>query len=918
MKNGSILILGLLIVSLLLMLGGVFLSLSLINIKTIEIGADSERAYWIALAGINQTIHDLQFSYYNHDQNYREIQFEDSICRVATLPLSQRGIHVIIITSIGSHKDVKASLSSEVRIDTPSDYVLFFDGSKDFTIVQSPSYLIFGPVHLNGNLSMYGYLWSMWDTYIAMIKSPEIAGPSLSLSGYINYRGIVNGNPVDSQMTEKETVRFTVGEGNVITRTNDPFLRFFQTIDDCQWIPGRYYDFGTAEYYDGKIYKISNNYPMNITNGPTPDITGNGIFQDGLHGGYSIPIPKNEDITYTNYANYIDKNWYIENENFSNIATTELTFVNDLLIKKIKIGNGKWDGINPANPNKLTNPDLYKFDMPKPYKTKRVYIMPNNEAVTYTDGGVVGLGWKDLDQPLAWPDATAPYKTKNTAFPGILGSTIPNIAINGNILEIDIGEESGRKLYLTWKIDIWGSSPSYWPTDPTYFNIGWVDRGRRRDFQNYIDFYCNFNYDNSYHKITQYENVDYIRTSSKITIKSFIDTSADGSKVEFYYANPTTIPNIYKCPILTVNGATKTAGVDYTDYGTGYIPKVVFTTTPPSAGATIEFNRQYNMLANINQDYANSVTGTCDYIVYHLLPPKTTDAILIDQNITAVMVNLNKIDKNNCPKSSYYPSGFADYNRNGIQDSNEPDKYGIIYSKVPLVVYGSPKVPLTIICEEDVYLRSINKEYIQDDDSKANPVGIISKKVVFIDHTADNTEGRNVILNKVAVFTSANELYSFGGMGGQASDWPNVEKELWFNKVRIIGSIIYGITDLKGEENCYKSYYNYDVSYQDREKIRDNHKNYIDSWMHIYYVIGTATITYNSNSYKFGTRPVIYANSFRNNPPPHMPIYDKRLLMKGVTVPNAENFINKFQQYANTDIQIPMEVYQDLLTELEK
>ena len=120
----------------------------------------------------------------------------------------------------------------------------------------------------------------------------------------------------------------------------------------------------------------------------------------------------------------------------------------------------------------------------------------------------------------------------------------------------------------------------------------------------------------------------------------------------------------------------------------------------------------------------------------------TNLSVWLHDTVQVIKYDLSKINEDNCPR----PQIIGDLN-----DPIEKQKYGVVYCQVPVALYGVPKVPVTIFCEDDVYVGAINQTHLDGDSfwdtsklhtysTKAEstdyqPVAIISKGLVFSDYS---------------------------------------------------------------------------------------------------------------------------------------------------------------------------------------
>lgn len=985
-KKGSILILGLLVMAILLLIGGVFLSLTLINLSHINIDTETIQAFWIAYAGLERTIHDLKDDFGTHQQELIEFVFGEGKAKIGTVPLQQQGVREILIVSTGYKRKNSSSIAGRVKIDSTTDYVLFSEGDiiidssggvadasgKTYNLGNGwnysyQSYYFAGPMYINGNLKVRIIIRTTAQTKIIFAKSKDISGPALSLSGILFYYppGVNTGN-MGSVVNDLNGI--AAGEADIRSNAD----RFLLTYDDFIW-NGRRIDFGWDD---------ADHYPTYTADpGSTIDMTGSRVFQDKYHSGYKIKIPYMEDITYEKYGNFVDNSWYIKDTNFSNFACKQISFTNDALLKKEIIATGKWDGVS------VPSSDDYTFDYsPSNRAIRNVYVVKSNTTDKYMLYGGYSeqpyyntiTQWLFLPLSEYDPDGTNINTEMMRKYPswtaenGVLTlkdtrheyinwlvhissynyhygrrrielSASHGIPIDRKIKEVIFGANDGTPSYGEGDNLVLGTAPVVGVDAMVLTQEGASIPRRAIIFPKMHNatgnpatqytwgskFFRLYNDTSSY---LAYPKNTYMEGESGsggiISPPPLENTVGDDYDRDYPPSSPSsdsftgTYPfpsvssevgyyDVYVKDFGTNTWNKKTKDIDYTVPADGaYVSGG--TTNPnshyiqfvagkePVVNSTIAINRRHNLPGDNNPnspDHPDPGKYPEGFVFAKIYPPEKDCKILIDSLVEAVKINLDAIDKNNCPKDWRFPSGFQDYNKNGIQEQVEPGKYGIIYSKVPLVISGSPKVPVTIICEDDVYVQSINKKYAIDDLS-AQPVGIISKKVIWIDHSAMNnnnadTEDKEVMLNKVALFTNATRLFHYGGT---APSYGNpIDGFKYMNKTRLIGSLCIVQLNSKGEKTTST-----DIDGNREAKYEGG------VWSA---VVGT------------DTKHQSYANSFRYDPPRHMPIDFKILTgRKGAAPSNAESFYTLLMPYANENKNklVPVEVYQQLLNELEK
>ena len=76
MDKGSILILSLVVMSVLLVLAGTFLSLTVTQFKLVSVEGDVVKARWIAKAGANQILYDIRKYYFDDPDKFKQLQYD--------------------------------------------------------------------------------------------------------------------------------------------------------------------------------------------------------------------------------------------------------------------------------------------------------------------------------------------------------------------------------------------------------------------------------------------------------------------------------------------------------------------------------------------------------------------------------------------------------------------------------------------------------------------------------------------------------------------------------------------------------------------------------------------------------------------------------------------------------------------------
>lgn len=964
--KGSILILGLLLMSMLLLIGGVFLSLTLTYVKQFDIGAQELIAEYIARAGLHRILHDLRENYSDHDQQLIEVKFGQGKYKVGTVSLIGRGIHEILIVSKGEISGFSETQSHQmaiggvVSVNIPTDYALFSDGDENIeSLYGQPSFFCFGPIHVNGQLTirliMNEYMDSGKPKYIIILKPKEIRGPTITLKDRIIYKSII-GTQTQPQNFMWQYVKVIAGEGNIKGNTNNQIELDYTGIEWSKppLIFGEAVGSTTVAYNSIKV-QYEDKYPINLTNGEMSDITGDGILADGEHGGESIKILSWEDITYSYFQNWLDPNWYIQSSNFSNIVSTKIGICNDVIAKKDVLGYGRWDG----NPGILNNSELYTFKYtPEDRIIKHVYyIKPASNTPKYSDGTPVISPQRDLD-----PRSTDKRSIIDDLLTGTPDDTFT--ASNG-VLTIQNADQ-WKKHILDWWVPT--NMGYYWSSD-LFPNTGWLVEGENRFYlQNGGNIWftrgpmaqdrelkaIRLALDNSYGILTYTENqsiddftvlkwsdfgkeLDSNGTSHRIKVTLFPKTyylSGDGTSKRFplprkyYWVDRVEFWNGSSWTTEFWNGTgweNRTEAPRYSG-GNGYLFGVgdIKTVDSNEANNTANFGsygfyRYWKQLDNtfyIEFGYLppagiNNIRirlgkwwfPTEPMLEIQQYPPKTDTMLLIDPYIQAVKIDLSKINLYTSPKNPRYPLGFLDYNNNGIKDEDEPYRPGIIYSKVPLVIEGTPLVPVVIVCEDDVYLKTINGNK-PDDSSEAFPVAVITKKVAWVYHGDENTKSaREIILNKVIIFTQGEQLYEIGGKGLY---WGGLHPDIIANKTKLIGSLVKMKKDKKGLESSFISSAQYSES---ANQVFINKKEMLNPYIYIF----------DDREYRLYEIPIQikYPISFRTNVPPYMPVEIKIRSIKQIRISNVDEYFTKLLGHIKNKQETTSEIYQSLINEIQ-
>ena len=182
-RKGSILILSMFLLTVVTLLGGIFLTMTVGNIKLLQKDSERQKAFWIAKAGIAELIYNLRQYYNLYEQYSGEKEFGGGKYRVGSATLIGRGYHNTLAVSVGQYPlestDVtnisKYALIAEVSMNTSTDYLHFSDIGVTRPYYRTP---FAGPVHVNGDC-IIGRSWG--NEFF--VKSKDEYGPALEVSG---------------------------------------------------------------------------------------------------------------------------------------------------------------------------------------------------------------------------------------------------------------------------------------------------------------------------------------------------------------------------------------------------------------------------------------------------------------------------------------------------------------------------------------------------------------------------------------------------------------------------------------------------------------------------------------------------------------------------------------------------------------
>ena len=384
--------------AILLLLGGVFLSLTTINYNTLYLDTRLLKAHWISRAGLNQMIHDVKDHYFSYEKflqtqkTYADgVKFGDGIYRACIGLTTGPGIREILIISEGIvDSDKKDAMLTRIRISTPADYLKFIDGHFTYSGQAWWDKVLWGgPIHVNGSIrfSLADNLSS--GPYLHIRKDAKLKGPVISSTGIVFHDGMYQDRPP-----------ILVGEGDVSgsfngdtdinnytpeTRSNNLTISTFY-INQYPAYYGLLNKPVLLEFPGGKSPDI-------IFEVTKPDGTKQPLLTDGFHGGYNITIPKKEKIL-TEFQPYIDPEWHITYDNLA--GGRIVSFYNDDMRNKTQVsGGGTTYSFTSAGVEELgdiktssyygstdnSNPDNYNIASSSNSNAKYIDFYPNKRFI---------------------------------------------------------------------------------------------------------------------------------------------------------------------------------------------------------------------------------------------------------------------------------------------------------------------------------------------------------------------------------------------------------------------------------------------------------------------------------------------------------------------------------------------------------
>ncbi|OGF48951.1 MAG: hypothetical protein A2044_08270 [Candidatus Firestonebacteria bacterium GWA2_43_8] len=895
-RKGSILVLAMFMMSVILLLGGVMLHIVVSNSMMLNKQSEITKTYWIAKAGISQHLHDLREYYFQNQTKYRYIEYGEGACKVGSATLIGRGFHHTLITAVGYYpkpltpdEEITASkcaLIAEIEMNTPTDYAHFVEmpsGARRYYLS-----MFGGPVHINGDLN----LELSYDP-IVFCKPVQEYGPALSVSGRIYTK-----SPEDGRVWAEQNAIVAAGEGEIGDNWN--FVSS-NSNDGHSNFTSPYYEYlaKVGEWVIPKGFIDCQKLPNNQVTKTAPDETTYSYYlmEDKGLGAKKILVPQPKDVGYDTYKKLITPEWTIDWDNLAEGKTAYITneCLNGAVPKTNVVNDGNNDSI--SNFDETNNPYPYspyeKLGPVFPGSGNWQMSFPSDRDPDYLkyiifrmDSSAPGMTNDDTSPTPAY---LAPYHYYT--YPVGFGQNGENSDTPGLMTSYKIDRANHKFVFsypLVWDLFQFNQAPGqggapggFWRGTrlPYSFPIGYTNNqyGQSIDLRSPRTI-ATVNFKKLAIRYRNWMVHDTVNYSKKIAIRD----NATGVNTIF-----TEAPDIYAASdtdkVFRYNAANHT---------------IDFAIQQPASSGCICGNtaaHQHGMLPPYNPAYVPAGQGHMMYFTWTDDFPMNISAF-IHPKVKVVKLLLDRINENNCPRDP--------------KDPNNKNKYGVIYSKVPLVVYGIPKVPVTIICEEDVYVGPVNSDYLKeqkvdienavgetdayvqahliDDDPKAFPVGIIGKKAVWMDftyvpptphpavgdftvNTFTRSHKKQMRLNKVMVYSSmyrkdppAPTHLAIGGAG-----YNRVRNEVGYFLPANAGQGIIG--------TIYEAY--------DDDLIA---KMAYPGVVRSYFADANDPVH----------RPVIYARSFRTNPPPHVPV-DMRYtgFRSPSSYESSEDFVNKLKEF---------------------
>ena len=772
-KKGSVLVLALFMGTLLILLGGALLQLTVTNLKLVATAAQRAKTEWVAKAGLNKMYYDLKNNYFQNEQAILkdemgsvEIEYAGGVYKAGTATLIGQGFHRSLLVSCGYYgkkpgimEDVpiedryenKVVLTMQVEMSTLTDYLYFREVGRQGIYNAEDSYY-FGPVHVNGNANI-GFLAVSRGNEIAYCKNKDDYGPVLRASGKVLFRG---GGTPGGYYCGPGKVLFAEGTAPLSWGYSDSDwpVKFFAAKDGINLWPappdpnslGIGWNAWDNAYDTAKEYK-SDIYPTTITKTALDGTEYKyDLVQDKSSGVTKINMPGTTNINYNYFKRYITDEWH---------------FKKDAPVyhgKKIKITNDVLDSnLSFQNPPFPVTATTNIFD------GKNGYGFPGTSlGLIYFTGGS-GFEVKvppDIDMDYVRHVFLVSSDTNQIS----AGCSFP-VGNWQNPMTSYTVDRVNRKIKFKYPVE-WAKG--VFESDPVAGK--WRRKFARGDYET----------------ATASATVTVMPGGYSITIGIHGEGYGGGDGSGHAWPYQVSLPvrpasdEVYMGNILWTR-LTSFSDADMSTAG--------FTNAAMRAAAPV-----YTI---------NNTTGTITFgdNVHGATPPLTTRIsvvweheespyfeVRLPESVEVVKMDLSEITADNCPRDP--------------KDPSNPDKYGIIFSEMPMMVYGVPKVPVTIVCMEDLYVGPINSQYLKNttpdpvtsvydssnlsdvstmyppDSIYACPVGLMSAKVMYLDLTYApvTTAGKKVwanaycepwtrktiTLNKVALFHSVIRDYLRG------------------------------------------------------------------------------------------------------------------------------------------------------------
>ena len=855
-KKGSILVLTMFLSSLLVLLGGLILQMAVLNLVQVEKTADLLKVEWIAKSGLSQQVYNLRKYYFENQYKYFDGTYGGGTYKVGTAAIIGQGFHKNLVACIGEYNGTKKTLMVAIEMNTPTDFLHYVKGNQNYAGAR-----LAGPVYVEGNC-IVGRTWeSLW-----FIKNAEDYGPNLRVTG------ILFSGPAG---TYDQSCAF--GEGTIpqpwtfnITNYNSDGL-FWASKSSAYGgsIPST--DYWKGLYDPGSGINLQVPYPYDKAVGETK-VTH--TTPDGVDYSYNIvedqrsgvtpilKIPNTWEITKAQYENKIDKDWIIT-----------------------KAAPGKAKLINIINENVQAG-QLHNAS----YSPR---LVGEN-----TDLGIVNFqgGTFNINFPTGVDKNHINYVSFKAANQTYLTTFVGSFQTNMTSYTID---RSNRKFTFKYPVEwddfLFTNDPvgGYWvgrrpssdsvacPTNNWGASADRLEYAKSNGFANQsISITALYEYYSGVRNLpTPVIHGSFGNLSYPVKV-SILDRHNGGTGEPFW----TEVPDL-GATTLSIRGFTtplqraqaKVFRGDYFNgsiiFGDGLIDGsdgegVAVPVTNPagqrgnaSGNGAVPYGNNPELVSPPLPAPPARLNDAIRVSFYHGFP--TPINAFTQQIVTDIgELDLSSIDENDRPKD---PS-----------DPNNAEKSGVIYSEIPLLIYGTPKAPVTIVCENDVYVGPVNSDYLdktlhmkysslKENDERAIPVGIITKGIFWQDfayapwHNSTQllinpagTYNNNFVCtggiykylqyNKVAIFYSYRNIntpisqagygssFEFvNGISGATATQPSWEKRRTYNQaIRFIGTlfansantkVLKKMTDLNINDAFYSVVYGTDVIYPSSFRI---------------------------------------------------------------------------------------------------